>query len=68
MKCVISTEESDPKVLVEKAKASAGLVGRDLATEVTIDVRYSWPEQTIQTPPIKGGHRLWNQIKPVAHF
>lgn len=46
MKCVISTEESDPKVLVEKAKASAGLVGRDLATEVTIDVPYSWPEQT----------------------
>ncbi|OUX37361.1 MAG: carbamoyl phosphate synthase small subunit [Kiritimatiellaceae bacterium TMED266] len=50
MKCVISTEESDPAVLVEKAKASPGLVGRDLATEVTIDQPYSWPAETKEKP------------------
>ena len=43
MKCVISTTDLDRKSLVEKAKASAGLVGRDLATEVTIDKKYVWP-------------------------
>ena len=67
MKCVISTEESDPKVLVEKAKASTGLVGRDLATEVTINAPYSWPEQknpdaTYQVAVIDCGIKL-NQLR-----
>ena len=43
MKCVLSTTDSDPESLVAKARASAGLVGRDLATEVTCPARYSWP-------------------------
>ncbi|NCC51969.1 MAG: carbamoyl-phosphate synthase small subunit [Spartobacteria bacterium] len=43
MKCVVSTEELDPKRLVEKAKASPGLVGRDLVSEVSIRERYTWP-------------------------
>ena len=35
MKAVLSTEDLDGESLVEKAKASAGLVGRDLVKDVT---------------------------------
>ncbi len=41
---VISTEELDPKRLVAKAKASPGLVGRDLVREVTIPAPHGWDE------------------------
>ncbi len=44
MKCVISTEDLDKDSLVAKAKASDGLVGRDLASEVSTDEKYIWPE------------------------
>jgi carbamoyl-phosphate synthase small subunit len=43
MKCVVSTEDLDPKSLVEKAKASPGLVGRDIASEVACPEPYVWP-------------------------
>jgi carbamoyl-phosphate synthase small subunit len=44
MKCVVSTEDMDRESLVKKAKNSAGLVGRDLASEVTAPEKYVWPE------------------------
>lgn len=44
MKCVISTEDPDPDSLVAKAQASPGLVGRDLATEVSVTERRAWTE------------------------
>lgn len=40
MKVVISTEDMDTKSLVEKAKKSAGMIGRDLVKEVTCKERY----------------------------
>ena len=43
MKCVISTEDLDPKSLVAKAKMSKGLVGCDLSSEVSVDEPYDWP-------------------------
>jgi len=43
MKCVISTEDLDPDSLVEKARQSPGLVGRDLSSEVSIEEAYDWP-------------------------
>ena len=43
MKAVLSTEDPDEKKLVEKAKASPGLVGRDLVKKVAIDKAYEWP-------------------------
>jgi carbamoyl-phosphate synthase small subunit len=43
MKCIISTTDFDKASLVEKARASEGLVGRDLATEVTCAKKYIWP-------------------------
>ena len=40
MKCVMSTQELDPARLVQKAKDSPGLVGRDLVTEVSTKKPY----------------------------
>jgi carbamoyl-phosphate synthase small subunit len=44
MKCVVSTVDLNPESLVEKAKKSEGLVGRDLASEASIEEKYVWPE------------------------
>jgi carbamoyl-phosphate synthase small subunit len=41
---VISTEDLDARSLVQKAKASPGLVGRDLVKEVTCQAPYDWTE------------------------
>ena len=47
MKCVISTEDLDAASLVQKAKDSQGLIGRDLASEVSRGERYIWePEDS----------------------
>jgi carbamoyl-phosphate synthase small subunit len=39
---IISTLSSDPQELVAKAKASPGLIGRDLVKEVTCQEPYDW--------------------------
>jgi carbamoyl-phosphate synthase small subunit len=44
MKAILSTEDLDPKRLVEKAKASPGLIGRDLVKEVTCEKPFHWTE------------------------
>ncbi len=50
MKCVMSTEDLDRDSLVAKAKASPGLLGRDLATEVSIQKPMVWaPENQKRT-------------------
>jgi len=41
---VISTIDLDPMRLVEKAKASPGLIGRDLVKEVTCQRPYTWTQ------------------------
>lgn len=43
MKCIVSTADLDPDSLVRKARAAPGLVGRDLAAEVSTPRRYVWP-------------------------
>jgi carbamoyl-phosphate synthase small subunit len=45
MRAVISTEDAHEKSLVEKARASPPMVGRDLASEVTCEADYDWPEE-----------------------
>jgi len=42
MKAVLSTEETNQDRLVEKAKTSPGLLGRDLVKEVTCERPYEW--------------------------
>jgi len=44
MKGVISTKDLDPQSLAEKARASQGLIGRDLVREVTCEESYQWPQ------------------------
>ena len=43
MKCVMSSIDTHPASLIEKARASAGLVGRDLCTEVSTKTPYIYP-------------------------
>lgn len=50
MKGVISTEDLNPQNLVEKAKASPGLIGRDLVKEVTCKEKYIWEEEVRKKP------------------
>jgi carbamoyl-phosphate synthase small subunit len=42
MKAVLSTDDLDRDRLVEKAKTSPGLIGRDLVKEVTCEKPFSW--------------------------
>src|SRR3989344_491182 len=42
MRCVISTEDADGKRLLDKAKASPGLLGIDLVKEVTCGKPFDW--------------------------
>lgn len=44
MKAILSTEDFDRDRLIEKAKASPGLIGRDLVQEVTCEKPYEWKE------------------------
>ena len=50
MKGVISTTDLDPDSLVDKAKASEGLIGRDLVREVTCKIPYGWADNS----PVEG--------------
>jgi carbamoyl-phosphate synthase small subunit len=66
MRAVISTLDLDPASLVAKAKASAGLVGRDLVREVAVTERFEWGSEDptgcmpIDTGvlPVKPGYRV----------
>ncbi len=48
MEGVISTRDLEPDSLVAKAKASPGLIGRDLVREVACTSPYAWTEGTWQ--------------------
>lgn len=45
MKAILSTQDFNKDRLIEKAKASPGLIGRDLVKEVTCDQPYRWTER-----------------------
>ncbi len=42
MKAVLSTQDMDEKSLIQKAKNSPGLLGRDLVKEVSCSKKYEW--------------------------
>jgi carbamoyl-phosphate synthase small subunit len=44
LRCIVSTEDSDPKSLVQKAEQVPGTAGRDLAAEVSCKKPYTWNE------------------------
>jgi carbamoyl-phosphate synthase small subunit len=53
MKAVLSTETADEARLVEQAKASPGLVGRDLVQEVTCSEPFEWTDGLTGDEPFK---------------
>jgi carbamoyl-phosphate synthase small subunit len=60
MKAIISTEDTNTDRLIEKAKASPGLIGRDLVKEVTCLAPYPWESRlpaSFPAPFISRGHR-----------
>ncbi len=61
MKAGISTQDLNPASLLERVKASPGLVGRDLVKEVTCEAPYRWKNgQIIPLEPFdpNGGPRV----------
>lgn len=44
LKAVVSTEDLDPESLLAKAKGWAGLVGRDMVSQVTCEKPYGWAD------------------------
>ncbi len=48
MKAVLSTEDLDPDSLVDKARKSPGLVGRDLVKEVTCKEPFEWDDLSLR--------------------
>lgn len=53
MKAVISTKDLNNKSLIKKAKASPGLVGRDLVKEVACDQTYIWSKSKTKNKKLK---------------
>lgn len=53
MRAVISTQDLDPGSLVEKARSSPGLVGRDLVREVTCREPFEWEEMRLKLGQIE---------------
>jgi carbamoyl-phosphate synthase small subunit len=47
---VVSTADADPKSLVAKAKASPGLIGRDLVKEVCCETPFTWSRGVWEWP------------------
>ncbi len=53
LKGILSTVELEPARLVEKARNSPGLVGRDLVKEVTCRKSHPWPEKPTAAQPYR---------------
>ncbi|MFN2525545.1 MAG: glutamine-hydrolyzing carbamoyl-phosphate synthase small subunit [Actinomycetota bacterium] len=54
MKGAVSSAIADPDELVDVARAAPGLVGRDLAAEVTTTEPYSWDQETLNERAASG--------------
>jgi carbamoyl-phosphate synthase small subunit len=53
LKAVLSSVDTDPDSLIEKARRSPGLVGRDIVKEVSCDKAYDWqPDPKAQGPKV----------------
>ncbi|MHC4871347.1 MAG: glutamine-hydrolyzing carbamoyl-phosphate synthase small subunit [Planctomycetota bacterium] len=62
MKSVIAAGDYDPQSLVEEAKNSQGLVGRDLVCEVTCGEQSSWTEPCSWVPLNKRADRKYKVV------
>ena len=68
LKGILSTADLDPRRLVEKARASAGLIGRDLVKEVTCQKAYPWKEELPQEADPKRPHVVAVDCGMKAHI
>jgi carbamoyl-phosphate synthase small subunit len=66
MKGVISTRDLDDASLVAKAKASPGLVGRDLVREVLPDQSFEWQQPLSEWTHLDGHSKLAVTPEPQA--
>jgi len=54
IKAVVSTVDITPEILIEKAKGSPGLIGRDLVKEVTTDTIYEFKKEPADLSSVTG--------------
>jgi carbamoyl-phosphate synthase small subunit len=66
MRAVISTVDLDGESLVAKARASEGLVGRDLVSEVAVSHAYRWGEPVEGVPVADTGAAIEPRYRVVA--
>jgi carbamoyl-phosphate synthase small subunit len=69
MRGVLSTLDLDDASLVAKAKASPGLVGRDLVSEVVPEMPCEWQEPVSEWTHLnaEGGMRNAELLRPIPH-
>ncbi len=65
MKSAVSSEITDEDELVDVARCSAGLVGRDLAREVTTAEPYVWTEERVEERA-RRGHAAGREPTPAS--
>jgi carbamoyl-phosphate synthase small subunit len=63
---IISTTDHDPRSLVAKAKASPGLIGRDLVKEVCCDAPFAWTQHVWEWPRGYGDGRAASRAPRAA--
>jgi carbamoyl-phosphate synthase small subunit len=65
MKAAVSSEVTEPDELVDVARSSPGLVGRDLASEVSTRRPYSWDASTVAEREERG-HAAGREPTPAS--
>jgi carbamoyl-phosphate synthase small subunit len=65
MKAALSSETLDPDELVDMARASASLVGRDLAAEVSTSEAYTWTIEKVASRE-RRGHAAGREPTPAS--
>ena len=62
--CIVSSSRINAEDAISKAKSFAGLVGMDLAKEVTIQTSYKWSDGIwqLQKKPKKSDQNKWNIV------
>jgi len=66
MKAVISTEDTDARSLIRKARESPGLVGRDLVKEVACQKQYVWGDEDRYTVVVIDCGVKYNILRSLA--
>jgi carbamoyl-phosphate synthase small subunit len=66
LRCVVSTTDSDPQSLVEKARAAESTDGRDLASVVSCKKPYAWAEGYHESYPSEISRAAGERFRCVA--